>query len=225
MGSGEGAVVGQKLLIFREGAGGQREVVSEAEITEVTDKQSRAKFSPTDTKPIAPGLESHRTNLGHLSEIAGAPRFTPRAVEEHHHLRRGVLHRPRSATAPAGARKRGVWGPFRGPHFSQGSWKNQQPVARLAVFTFDEDAELSHHGCPAEALGREFERRRASCPGPDSAAHRCRSCDPRAARSERRTARGSGRSAVTSVTVMFYPEPGVGERRRPAPALRSVAGS
>jgi hypothetical protein len=55
--SGEGAVVGQKLLIFREGAGGQRDVVSEAEITEVTDKQSRAKVAD-ESKPIAPGLKA-----------------------------------------------------------------------------------------------------------------------------------------------------------------------
>ncbi len=57
VGSGEGALVGQKLLIFREGAGGQRDVVSEAEITEVTDKQSRAKVAD-ESKPIAPGLKA-----------------------------------------------------------------------------------------------------------------------------------------------------------------------
>ena len=57
VGSGEGAVVGQKLLIFREGASGQRDVVSEAEITEVTDKQSRAKLAD-ETKPIAAGLKA-----------------------------------------------------------------------------------------------------------------------------------------------------------------------
>jgi tetratricopeptide (TPR) repeat protein len=57
VGSGEGAVAGQKLLIFREGAGGQRDVVSEAEITEVTDKQSRAKLAD-DTKAGAAGLKA-----------------------------------------------------------------------------------------------------------------------------------------------------------------------
>jgi class 3 adenylate cyclase/CHAT domain-containing protein/tetratricopeptide (TPR) repeat protein len=57
VGTAEGAAVGQKLLIFREGAGGQRDVVGEAEITEVTDKQSRAKLADT-AKPIAPGLKA-----------------------------------------------------------------------------------------------------------------------------------------------------------------------
>ena len=57
VGSAEGAAVGQKLLIFREGAGGQRDVVGEAEITEVTDRQSRAKLSDA-TKPISPGLKA-----------------------------------------------------------------------------------------------------------------------------------------------------------------------
>ena len=57
VGSGEGATVGQKLLIFREGAGGQREVVSEAEITEVTDKQSRAKLTD-ESKPVSAGLKA-----------------------------------------------------------------------------------------------------------------------------------------------------------------------
>jgi class 3 adenylate cyclase/CHAT domain-containing protein/tetratricopeptide (TPR) repeat protein len=57
VGTGEGAAVGQKLLIFREGPGGQRDVVGEAEITEVTDKQSRAKLSD-ETKPITPGLKA-----------------------------------------------------------------------------------------------------------------------------------------------------------------------
>jgi hypothetical protein len=50
-------VVGQKLLIFRESAGGQRDVVGEAEITEVTDKQSRARLSD-ETKAITPGLKA-----------------------------------------------------------------------------------------------------------------------------------------------------------------------
>jgi class 3 adenylate cyclase/CHAT domain-containing protein/tetratricopeptide (TPR) repeat protein len=57
VGSGEGAAVGQKLLIFRESANGQRDVVGEAEITEVTDKTSRAKLAG-DAKPIAPGLKA-----------------------------------------------------------------------------------------------------------------------------------------------------------------------
>jgi class 3 adenylate cyclase/CHAT domain-containing protein/tetratricopeptide (TPR) repeat protein len=57
VGSGEGAAVGQKLLIFREGAGGQRDVVGEAEITEVTDKTSRAKLAD-ETRPITPGLKA-----------------------------------------------------------------------------------------------------------------------------------------------------------------------
>jgi class 3 adenylate cyclase/CHAT domain-containing protein/tetratricopeptide (TPR) repeat protein len=57
VGTGEGAAVGQKLLIFREGAGGQRDVVGEAEITEVTDKTSRAKLAD-ETKPITPGLKA-----------------------------------------------------------------------------------------------------------------------------------------------------------------------
>ena len=61
VGSGEGATVGQKLLIFREGATGQRDVVSEAEITEVTDKQSRAKVTD-ESKPIAPGLKATERN-------------------------------------------------------------------------------------------------------------------------------------------------------------------
>jgi class 3 adenylate cyclase/CHAT domain-containing protein/Tfp pilus assembly protein PilF len=57
VGTGEGAVVGQKLLIFRESAGGQRDVVGEAEITEVTDKLSRARLSD-ETKAITPGLKA-----------------------------------------------------------------------------------------------------------------------------------------------------------------------
>jgi hypothetical protein len=57
VGTAEGAVVGQKLLIFRESAGGQRDVVGEAEITEVTDKQSRARLSD-ETKAITPGLKA-----------------------------------------------------------------------------------------------------------------------------------------------------------------------
>ncbi len=57
VGTGEGAAVGQKLMIFKEGAGGQREVVGEAEISEVTDKQSRAKLSG-DAKPLPAGLKA-----------------------------------------------------------------------------------------------------------------------------------------------------------------------
>lgn len=57
VGTGEGAAVGQKLMIFKESAGGQREVVGEAEITEVTDKQSRAKLSG-DAKPLPAGLKA-----------------------------------------------------------------------------------------------------------------------------------------------------------------------
>jgi len=57
VGTGEGAAVGQKLLIFREGAGGQRDVIGEAEITEVTDKTSRAKLAG-DAKPITAGLKA-----------------------------------------------------------------------------------------------------------------------------------------------------------------------
>jgi hypothetical protein len=57
VGSGEGAMVGQKLLIFREAATGQRDVVSEAEITEVTDKQSRAKVAD-ESKPVTVGLKA-----------------------------------------------------------------------------------------------------------------------------------------------------------------------
>jgi hypothetical protein len=57
VGTGEGAAVGQKLMIFKESAGGQREVVGEAEISEVTDKQSRAKLSG-DAKPLPAGLKA-----------------------------------------------------------------------------------------------------------------------------------------------------------------------
>jgi len=57
VGTGEGAAVGQKLLIFREGAGGQRDVIGEAEITEVTDKTSRAKLAG-DAKPVTAGLKA-----------------------------------------------------------------------------------------------------------------------------------------------------------------------
>jgi hypothetical protein len=57
VGTGEGAAVGQKLLIFRESAGGQREVVGEAEITEVTERNSRARLAD-ETKPITPGLKA-----------------------------------------------------------------------------------------------------------------------------------------------------------------------
>ncbi len=57
VGTGEGAAVGQKLLIFRESAAGQRDVVGEAEISEVTDKQSRAKL-PGDAKPLPAGLKA-----------------------------------------------------------------------------------------------------------------------------------------------------------------------
>jgi len=57
VGTGEGAAVGQKLMIFRESAGGQREVVGEAEISEVTDKQSRAKLSG-DARPLPAGLKA-----------------------------------------------------------------------------------------------------------------------------------------------------------------------
>ena len=57
VGTGEGAAVGQKLLIFRESAGGQREVIGEAEITEVTDKTSRAKLA-AGAKPVTPGLKA-----------------------------------------------------------------------------------------------------------------------------------------------------------------------
>ena len=57
VGTGEGAAVGQKLLIFREGPGGQRDVVGEAEITEVTEKTSRAKLAD-ERKPITPGLKA-----------------------------------------------------------------------------------------------------------------------------------------------------------------------
>ncbi len=57
VGTAEGAAVGQKLLIFRESAGGQRETVGEAEISEVTDKQSRAKLSG-DARPVPAGLKA-----------------------------------------------------------------------------------------------------------------------------------------------------------------------
>ena len=57
VGTGEGAAVGQKLLIFRESASGQRDVIGEAEITEVTEKTSRAKLAG-DAKPVAPGLKA-----------------------------------------------------------------------------------------------------------------------------------------------------------------------
>jgi tetratricopeptide (TPR) repeat protein len=57
VGTGEGAAVGQKLLIFREGPGGQRDVVGEAEITEVSEKTSRAKLTD-EGKPITPGLKA-----------------------------------------------------------------------------------------------------------------------------------------------------------------------
>jgi len=57
VGTGEGAAVGQKLLIFRESASGQRDVIGDAEITEVTDKTSRAKLAG-DAKPVAPGLKA-----------------------------------------------------------------------------------------------------------------------------------------------------------------------
>lgn len=57
VGSAAGAAVGQKLLIFRESAGGQRDVVGEAEITEVTDTTSRARLAD-ETKPITPGLKA-----------------------------------------------------------------------------------------------------------------------------------------------------------------------
>jgi Tfp pilus assembly protein PilF len=61
VGTGEGATVGQKLLIFRESAGGQRDVIGEAEITEVTDKTSRAKLAGA-AKPITPGLKAIERN-------------------------------------------------------------------------------------------------------------------------------------------------------------------
>jgi hypothetical protein len=57
VGTGEGAAVGQKLLIFKESARGQREIVGEAEISEVTDKQSRAKLSG-EAKPLPAGLKA-----------------------------------------------------------------------------------------------------------------------------------------------------------------------
>ena len=57
VGSAEGAAVGQKLLIFREGAGGQRDVVGEAEITEVTDRTARAKLTD-ESKSVTPGLKA-----------------------------------------------------------------------------------------------------------------------------------------------------------------------
>jgi hypothetical protein len=57
VGAAEGAAVGQKLLIFRESAGGQRDVVGEAEITEVTDRTARARLSDP-TKPVAAGLKA-----------------------------------------------------------------------------------------------------------------------------------------------------------------------
>jgi tetratricopeptide (TPR) repeat protein len=57
VGTGDGAAVGQKLLIFRESAGGQREMVGEAEISEVTDKQSRAKL-PGDARSLPAGLKA-----------------------------------------------------------------------------------------------------------------------------------------------------------------------
>jgi len=44
-------------LLLKESAGGQREVVGEAEITEVTDKQSRAKLSG-DARPLPAGLKA-----------------------------------------------------------------------------------------------------------------------------------------------------------------------
>ena len=57
MGLNRGAAVCQKLLIFREAAGGHREVIGEAEITEVTEKTSRARLAG-DAKPVAPGLKA-----------------------------------------------------------------------------------------------------------------------------------------------------------------------
>src|SRR5207247_11129984 len=57
VGTGEGAAVGQKLLIFRESAGGQRDVIGEVEIIEVTDKTSRAKLAG-DAKPMTAGLKA-----------------------------------------------------------------------------------------------------------------------------------------------------------------------
>jgi len=57
VGTADGAAVCQKLLIFRESAGGQRDVIGEAEITEVTDKTSRAKLA-ADAKPVTPGLKA-----------------------------------------------------------------------------------------------------------------------------------------------------------------------
>jgi len=61
VGTGEGAAVGQKLLIFREGPGGQREVIGEAEISEVTDKTSRAKLA-AGAKPVSAGLKAIERN-------------------------------------------------------------------------------------------------------------------------------------------------------------------
>jgi hypothetical protein len=57
VGTGDGAAVGQRLLIFRESAGGQREMLGDAEISEVTDKQSRAKLSG-DARSLPAGLKA-----------------------------------------------------------------------------------------------------------------------------------------------------------------------
>jgi class 3 adenylate cyclase/tetratricopeptide (TPR) repeat protein len=57
VGLGEGATVGQKLLVFREGPGGQRDVIGEAEVTEVADRTSRARLAP-DAKPVTAGLKA-----------------------------------------------------------------------------------------------------------------------------------------------------------------------
>jgi class 3 adenylate cyclase/tetratricopeptide (TPR) repeat protein len=61
VGTGAGAAVGQKLLIFREGPAGQREVIGEAEISEVTDKTSRATLA-AGAKPITAGLKAIERN-------------------------------------------------------------------------------------------------------------------------------------------------------------------
>ena len=57
VGTAEGAIVGQKLLVFREGSGGQREVIGEAEITEVTDRTSRARLTG-GPGPVTAGLKA-----------------------------------------------------------------------------------------------------------------------------------------------------------------------
>jgi hypothetical protein len=54
VGSAEGAAVGQKLLLLKDGERGTREAVAEVEIVEVSEHQSRARLSGEGT-PISRG--------------------------------------------------------------------------------------------------------------------------------------------------------------------------